>query len=366
MKIGILGATSYVGFNLIKIIQSEYPEIKLKIAGRNIAKLEYLREKYNCVASIHQTNIGDDISEIVKECDAVVDLAFQISGIPSFVIKDSITHAKKLVDSCLKYSVKNLIIIGSVAIYGEPIIKYNFTEVPIPQLVKPNSFYGRVKLIVEKEAWERAKNKSINLFLIRSGHIFGESSKMVNGILQKLINNDTALLKGKTCFSNATTTNGLCRSIIRLSINDSISGKYTANHVDLTDISYEEIVNKLAGILNIIPSHSIYFDEVKENNKSFSFIKKYLGQISMLQSKIGLWDLGLSASLISKYKPNFSAYKINTSIQYEQNYGLKHLYDSAKVIHTSKLCGECLTKIQFENEIKLISSWAKKVGYDTL
>lgn len=366
MKVCIIGATSYLGFNLIELISKQHPDIFLKIAGRNITKLEYLKKKYENVVSLHTMSIGDDLNEIIKGCDACIDLSYQISGIPSQLIKSSMQHGSNLMKTCQDNGVKNLIIIGSVGIYGEPIIKYKYDSAPLPNRVKPNSLYGRIKLVVEKEAWQNYKKNGTNLFLVRSGHIFGQGSKMVTALIQKLINNEPVLLKDRTAFSNATTTNGLCNSIINLALNKDMKGRFCANHVDLSEIKYEEIVNRLAEIVRVKPNEISHHAEVKKKLNVLSIFKKYQGEISLLQSKIGLYDFGLSAFLMAKYKPSFSSYKINEALSNTYNVGLENLYAAAKIKHTKEICGRALVLKDTNNLFNLISSWVEKAGYVVL
>jgi len=363
MKISIIGATSYLGFNLIELISKQHPDIVLKIAGRNATKLEYLKKKYVNIVSLHQMNIGDDLNEIIEGCDACVDLSYQISGIPSQLIKSSMHHGRNLIKTCQENKVKNLVIIGSVGIYGEPVIKYKYNEAPLPNEVKPNSLYGRVKLIVEKEAWQNYKKNSTNLFLVRSGHIFGAGSKMVVNLVQKLINNEPVLLKDRSAFSNATTTSGLCKSIMNLAFNKDRIGRFCANHVDLSEIKYEELVNRLAEIAGVRPNVINHRSVAKKKFNTLSIFKKYQGQISLLQSKIGLYDFGFSAFLMSKYKPNFSSYKINETLSSTYNIGLENLYAADKIKHTKEICGEVLDLKGSTHLFNLISSWVKKAGY---
>jgi len=363
MKISIIGATSYLGFNLIELISKQHPDIVLKIAGRNATKLEYLKKKYVNIVSLHQMNIGDDLNEIIEGCDACVDLSYQISGIPSQLIKSSMHHGRNLIKTCQENKVKNLVIIGSVGIYGEPVIKYKYNKAPLPNKVKPNSLYGRVKLIVEKEAWQYYKKNSTNLFLVRSGHIFGAGSKMVANLVQKLIYNEPVLLKDRSAFSNATTTNGLCNSIINLAFNKDIFGRFCANHVDLSEINYEELVNKLAEVVGVKPYVITHNLALKKRFNILSIIKKYQGEISLLQSKIGLYDFGLSAFFMSKYKPNFSSYKINEALGSIYNTGLENLYVTDKIPNSSNFCSLQINDINFIEDIKQISDWINKVGY---
>ena len=360
MKISILGATSSVGFNLIKLFYDKHPIVELKIAGRNITKLEYLKKKYGNVTSLHKFNHGSSLNEILKDTEACIDLSFQLSGVPSQIARSSKLHAGNLINESSKYLVKNLIIVGSVAIYGEPTIRYKWTEAPLPQKVKPNTLYGLIKLIVEKKAWEKAKNVSTNLFLIRSGHIFGASTKMTNSLVQKLINNEPVLIDGCSAFSNTTTITGLCESIINLCFNEKLHGRFCANHVDLLNKPYETLVNCLAKILDVEPN-KIPFGKINKSRKSiFSYIKKYQNQISIVQSRIGLYDYGLSELLLNKAKLRYGVHKINDQFINADLSLLGPIYNSNKVIHSTKLLRE---QLNFDYEIEKISDWINNVGF---
>jgi nucleoside-diphosphate-sugar epimerase len=367
MQIAIIGATSYVGFQLIDMIYKTLPEWKIKIAGRNITKLEYLKNKYPNIVSLHVVSIGDDLAEALNGTQACIDLTYQISGIPSSVLKTSIKHTDYLVDCCNKFGIKNLIIIGSIAVYGEPVIRYSQKVPPVPDAIKTNTFYGKVKLAVEKRAWSRAKDKNINLFLIRSGHIFGSGSKMVSNIGQKLLNNQPLLIEGRTAFSNATTVLGLCSCIIKLADNKTLEGRHCANHVDLSGITYDHIIKSVAKSMDSIPvAIDNPKEEVKKKKTLLSFFAKYQNQFSLLQSDIGMIDFGMSENLMRKIKPNFSSFKIQDAIGSVNNTSspiLLPLYISDKVEHSSGICGNAKTDDEFLNEIKIVEQWLQNVGF---
>lgn len=360
MKISILGATSSVGFNLIKIFCDEYPDVELKIAGRNITKLEYLKQKYANVASIHKFKHGSNLNEILIDTSACVDLSYQISGVPSQIIKSSKLHAKNLIYESRNNLIKNVIIVGSVGVYGEPKITYKWDETPLPKKVKPNTLYGLIKLVVEKEVWKNSKNISPNIFLLRVGHIFGASTKMINSLVLKLINNEPVLLDGRSAFSNSTTISGLCKSIINLCLNEKFHGRFCANHVDLRNKPYEYLVNSLAKILDVEPNKLPFIKKGKLGTSIFSYINKYQNKISIFQSKIGLYDYGLSEILLNKIKPKFGAYKIKEQFINLDYLLLNPIYNSNKVSHSTDLLGE---QLEFDLEIEKISEWINNVGF---
>jgi len=360
MEISILGATSSVGFNLIKLFQNRYPEVKLKLAGRNITKLEYLNKKFANVISVHKFSHGSDLNEILKDTEACIDLSYQISGVPSQLVRSSVKHADNLIYQSRTNEIKNLIIVGSVGIYGEPKINYKWQDAPLPNEVKPNSLYGQVKLSVEREAWKKAGNISTNLFLVRSGHIFGASTKMAGAFIQKLINNGPVLLEGRSVFSNATTLNGLCNSIINLCFNNTLKGRYCANHVDLSDIPYGTLVNKLADILDVEPSKLPVVDKKRSKSGLFSYLKKYQEDFFLLQSKIGLYDFGLSEFALNQIQPKFNSFKIYEQLAVNNNPILESIYNSDKIIHSKNICGD---QLDLDHEFEQIKDWISFAGF---
>jgi hypothetical protein len=73
---------------------------------------------------------------------------------------------------------------------------------------------------------------------------------------------------------NAKTNNGLCNSIINLAFNKDIFGRFCANHVDLSEINYEELVNKLAEVVGAKPYVITHYLVAKKRFNILLIIKK--------------------------------------------------------------------------------------------
>jgi hypothetical protein len=183
---------------------------------------------------------------------------------------------------------------------------------------------------------------------------------MTNSLVQKLINNEPVLFDGRSGFSNATTINGLCHSIIKLCLNEKIHGRFCANHVDLYNIPYEALVNCLAEILDVEPNKIPFVKKNKSRTSIFSYIKKYQSQISLFQSRIGLYDYGLSGHLLNKTKLKYGVYKIKEQLVDFEFSILEPIYNSNKVIHSIDLLGG---QLEFDYEIQRISEWINNVGF---
>lgn len=363
MNIAIIGATGYVGGKLVRSVSNTDSDVQLRLFGRNRSKLEVLGNLPK-VESVQVYEQGESLEGLLRGVNACIDLSYQTRGVPSKQVSDSTVHTKNLIRACKIEGVKRLCIVGTVAVYGTSKIHYPWVEVPGPdRLPFPDSVYARVKGVVERVAQSEIRGTQVQLALVRSGHIVGVGSGMMTNICSSLLAGNCVLLDNHTAPSNATTVRGLNTTLLRLATCGWEPPVIIANHVDLSNISYDTICKFLAKKVNLEPVSCKNNVKQKRSIKSMVVqgILEHQERLSVLQSY-----LGYSESLvgIAKNKVKGKAGRTESShIGGSSAQRIIPLYESDRVPHTAEICGAPVLPDQFESSMKSIGHWIESAGY---
>lgn len=363
MLISILGATGYVGMTFVNRTSQMAPDVSLKVAGRNHTKLAALQKHPN-VRSTHVYEQGKSLESVLDGADACIDLSYQTSGTPSRQIMDSQLHALNLVRTCHEKKVKNLIIVGSVAVYGVPVIKYPWASAPHPRhLAFPTSVYSRVKAVVEESAAKSAGKYAVSMALIRSGHILGPGSKMASNIASALLRQDCLLLSGRSAPSNATTVQGLTSTLLSLAVTGWNKSLLIGNHIDLGQVAYDDIVRYFSTMLGIeAVTGSGAASKATLRSRFLQNVRKYEGELSVLQSYVG-WSEGIVDRVRQMSRTEKATVGLAGTGNNAQCNGIVPLYLSDMVPHSQDVCGVPLELEHLSAELSDVARWLETTGF---
>jgi nucleoside-diphosphate-sugar epimerase len=364
MLIAVLGATGYVGMALVRHVHKSDRTASIKVAGRNRTKLAAL-QTYPNVSSTHVYEQGQVLDAILAGADACIDLSYQTGGTPSKQIRESKLHAHNLVQACQRQKIRNLIIVGSVAEYGMPVISYPWTAVPRPHDLRfPTSVYSRVKAVVEECAVRDARNLNLNLALIRSGHILGPGSKMASNIAGGLLRQDCLLLSGISAPSNATTVDGLVSTLLNLAVSDWDTKLLISNHVNLGKISYDDLVSYFSQIMNTeaLSGASVDVAAPSLTNRFLQQIRRHEGRLSVLQSYFGLSE-GIVDRIKQLHRTEKSAMGLGSEGNTLQCSRILPLYLSSRVPHSQASCGALLEPEHLSSKLVDVQRWLEATGF---
>jgi len=160
MKIGITGATGFLGGHLISKLLSDGYSIKAFVIEENPPLprgIEWVRG--NLVS-------GEGISEFLKDVDVVIHLAGRNLPPEEELIKDNVMATRNLIMEALKHPIKQFIFTSSVAVYGKD-KKNKFKET---DECFPNTEYGLTKYLAEKivQYWStKMSNLLFRLMLLK-------------------------------------------------------------------------------------------------------------------------------------------------------------------------------------------------------
>ncbi|KKQ91823.1 MAG: NAD-dependent epimerase/dehydratase [Candidatus Woesebacteria bacterium GW2011_GWB1_39_10] len=163
MKIGITGATGFLGGHLISKLLSDGYSIKAFVIEENPPLprgIEWVRG--NLVS-------GEGISEFLKDVDVVIHLAGRNLPPEEELIKDNVMATRNLIMEALKHPIKQFIFTSSVAVYGKD-KKNKFKET---DECFPNTEYGLTKYLAEKivQYWSTKIGEPATIF--RPFNIYG-------------------------------------------------------------------------------------------------------------------------------------------------------------------------------------------------
>lgn len=364
MRVALLGATGYVGNEFVRQAGRSFPNVEVIASGRNQTKLASLR-RYGNVRSAHSYEHGEGLHALLHDADVCVDLSYQTHGVPSQQIRRSREHAERLVAGCHEHGIQHLVIVGSVAVYGVPVIKHPWREAPPPdRLGVPSTIYSRVKGVVESHADKVARRYGVKVAFIRSGHIMGAASKMAANIAGTLLRGDVSLLAEREGPSNATTVEGLVATLLDLAANRWQEPSIAANHVNLARVSYDDIVHCFARHMGVQPVAG-RADVLRRRLRSrvLQSVRENEGWLSVIQSYAG-WSEGIVSGIKREYGKEKAAIAGVTGIGLPSGKGILPIYLSDAVPHTSPTCGPVIDASHMDDALEPVRKWLTNSGFD--
>ena len=341
----ILGATGYVGNALLRHMAARAPGRSFRVAGRNRTKLRAL-EKLPNVSSAVVWEQSRPLDPVVENATAVIDLSFTIRGVPSEVVIGARTHGEALVAAARRAGAGQVVLLSSVAVYGEPRIRYGWTSPPPPAKLRPRTIYGACKANTEIGAARANDKDDVAVSVLRCGHVFGVGSAMAGNLATRILCGDPTLLEGPDAPSNATGTVGLANAIARLLDNPPEPGTRWGNHVDMSALSYDDIVARIGDSLGIAPVEAAYrpvrpqASDLLSRGFLLQRLRSRQKQILYLQSKVGRYDFGLSAALMKSAKRRIGgAMSLVAAPPVQEAKALEPLYLSDAVPHSADVAG---------------------------
>lgn len=178
MKIFVTGATGFIGQNLIKkALESDHQVYALTRKSTKSFKFES-SSNLNWIVG----ELDGDYENIFEKCDVLIHLASHgVSPQPgSWVdcIDANVKKSTKMLLSAITSGIKNFLISGSFAEYGEYGLKYKY--IPVDSLLKPNGPYATTKAMFYEVCRQLSKEKNIKIIYARLFSVYGEGQNETN------------------------------------------------------------------------------------------------------------------------------------------------------------------------------------------
>ena len=169
----ILGGTGFIGKSLIS-----------KLEKNNSLKIMIHNSELSTTANTFKGDIlkKESFFNEIRENEIIINLLGQLTPNESDYINLNIFGGINLLDSCVEKKIKKIILISSINVYGENLDKPSTENDPL----KPQTFYGLVKMITEQIYEYYAKSYGLSITILRLAGVYGPNKN--NGFLSQIIN----------------------------------------------------------------------------------------------------------------------------------------------------------------------------------
>jgi len=197
LKVFVTGGAGFIGRNLVNSLLKDGHNVtifdNLSNSSENLIS-NLLNNGANLVKG--DITIQDQVSNSISGHDVVIHLAAKNSveesiKFPEQTFSTNVDGTENILNSCVKYSIKNIVAASSAAVYGET------QNLPISenQKTNPSSPYGESKLKMERLIQNFSKKHNLNSIILRIFNVYGigqsqEYAGVITKFLEKISKND--------------------------------------------------------------------------------------------------------------------------------------------------------------------------------
>ena len=257
MKIAIIGATGFLGSNILKLIPKKY-EITATYVNKekNRLKKKNIRWKF---LDIHKKN---KFYNFLNRPDIVIHLGW--SNLPNYKLKShlqkELPSQKKLIHDLVSSGLKNIFLAGTCFEYG-----HQTGKISEKNLDKPNNYYSRAKCKLKNYVIKLSKKLDFNFIWGRIFYIYGKHNSrdtLFNQIINSSKKNRKKINVTGNLIRDYLHINEISKIIIQLSLQKKNIG--IINICSGKGISLKNLVKKISVENKIKPK--INFTKTKNNN----------------------------------------------------------------------------------------------------
>jgi nucleoside-diphosphate-sugar epimerase len=207
INIGIIGSSSFIGHELIKMLVNNDYEIYLFTRKRLFKNLKGKNINY-----INGKFIEKDLSKFINKIDILINLVAETND-TSKMYKTNVGLLKKVI-SAAKSKILKIIHISSVSVYGNN----NGKILKETSKCFPNTKYGITKYKGENLLIQASKKNYFKSIIIRPSTILGKNMKnqSILQMISSIYNNKFFYFENQTSMMNYIYVQDLCKIIIKL------------------------------------------------------------------------------------------------------------------------------------------------------
>ncbi|MDB4839981.1 NAD(P)-dependent oxidoreductase [Nitrosopumilus sp.] len=178
-KILIFGGSGFIGKHLINKMNGIYDFLSL---SRNLEN----NSTYSKVANILEPK---SYEPLLENTEIIINLVGQVEPDLEKFTATNLVGSLNLLNSAVKYDIKNIILISTINVYGEN----NNLASKENDILSPKSNYGVIKMMNEKLYEHFSKLYGINVTILRLSGVYGPGKikgffpQMINAITDKTI-----------------------------------------------------------------------------------------------------------------------------------------------------------------------------------
>ena len=181
-KILLFGGSGFIGKHLINKMNGKYDFLSL---SRNL-------EDNSMCSKIADILKPESYEPFLENTETIINLIGQIGPNLEQFTSANLTGSLNLLNSAVKYNVKNIILISTTNVYGEN----NNSPSKETDILSPESNYGIIKMMNEKLYEHFSKIYGINVTILRLSGVYGPGK--IKGFFPQMfnaINDKTIILK---------------------------------------------------------------------------------------------------------------------------------------------------------------------------
>jgi nucleoside-diphosphate-sugar epimerase len=173
MRIGVTGATGFVGGALVRRLLNEKADIQvLARPSRNTDNLEARG------ARVIRGELTDEtaVAQLVKEANLVYHCAAKVdsSGTKAEFIDTNVNGTERILKACLAEGVRRVIYLSSIAVYGLVKSGEHIDEsTPYDNQPQQRDYYAQSKIMADQFASSFSRSTQLPLTILRPGIVYG-------------------------------------------------------------------------------------------------------------------------------------------------------------------------------------------------
>jgi nucleoside-diphosphate-sugar epimerase len=179
-KILIFGGSGFIGKHLIDKMNGNYDFLSL---SRNL-------EDNSTCSKVGNILEPKSYELFLENTETIINLVGQVESNLEHFTSSNLTGSLNLLNSAVKYNIKNIILISTINVYGEN----NNSPSKESDTLSPISNYGIIKMLNEKLYEHFSKVHGINVTILRLSGVYGPGK--IKGFFPQLINaiNDKSII----------------------------------------------------------------------------------------------------------------------------------------------------------------------------
>ena len=182
MKIGITGATGFIGGRLLRKLLSDGHQVKCLVRDKQKAKTI---EKLGAEVYFGDLSNLDTLKDFPEGCDYIFHIAALVSdwGKKYDFFKSNVQATKELLEASKKHSVKRFIFMSSsTVVWNSSFFKiHNLEDInelyPCPE--KYNDYYNESKSAAEKLVMEYNRTSDLETVVLRPSNVWGAGDTVI-------------------------------------------------------------------------------------------------------------------------------------------------------------------------------------------
>jgi nucleoside-diphosphate-sugar epimerase len=183
MRIGVTGATGFVGGALVRRLLNEKADVQ--ILARPSRNADDLEARGTRVIRGKLTD-GMAVAQLVQGCDLVYHCAAKVDspGTKAEFIDTNVNGTESVLRACLAEGVRRVIYLSSIAVYGLVKPGEQIDEsTPYDNQPQQRDYYAQSKIMADQFAASLSRNSQLPLTILRPGIIYGPGRPLPIGLL---------------------------------------------------------------------------------------------------------------------------------------------------------------------------------------